>query len=462
MDKAKVLIVDDEEGIRTQLKWALNKDYTTFLAEDADTALNINEKEKPDVILLDIALSPYEGRDEGMTLLQKFLQRDSLTKVIMITGNDTRENALKAIHLGAYDFYSKPVKLDEIKLIVERSLHIQNLERENKLLHEHFAKEQQFEDIIGACEQMEQVFDTIRRVATTNATVWIQGETGTGKELVAKAIHHNSLRRDKPFVPVDCTTIPGELLESELFGHERGAFTGAYELRKGKVEMANNGTLFFDEIGELKPELQIKLLRFLQERYIERVGGREPIHLDVRIITATSRDIKAELEKSAFREDLYYRLSVVSIQLPPLRERGDDWNILANHFLNRFSIEENKKLRGFSDDALEIMNHYSWPGNIRELENRVKRAVIMARDKFITPVDLGMQNINVNLNLEGARNKLELEYIIKALTRNNGVISHAAAELSITRQALYDLLKKHGIDMQEYRTRSRTPTEFVS
>jgi two-component system NtrC family response regulator len=498
MDKPKILIVDDEEGIRTQLKWALDKDYTTFMAEDSDTALNLAEKEKPDIVLLDIALSPYEvscpfdthsesseclvafdtnsesscqkqqkeftndrsglmvkrtkkGKEEGMMLLQKFLQHDSLTKVIMITGNDTRENALKAINLGACDFYSKPVKINEIKLIIERSLHIQDLERENRLLHERLAKEQRFDNLIGSCELMEQMFDIIRRVATSNATVWIQGETGTGKELVAKAIHYHSLRKDKPFVPVDCTTIPVDLLESELFGHEKGAFTGAEELRKGKVEMADGGTLFFDEIAELKPELQMKLLRFLQERYIERLGGRNPIPLDVRVITATSRNIQAELAKSNFRKDLYYRLSVVSIQLPPLRERGDDCHVLANHFLNKFSIEENKKLRGFNDDALEIMKRYSWPGNVRELENKVKRAVIMASDRFITPADLGLQGVDLNLELGEARNKLELEYIIEALTRTNGNVKHAAAELGVTRQAFYDMLKKHRLEARKYR-----------
>ena len=454
MDKPKILIVDDDEGIRTQLKWALNKDYTTLLAEDADTALSIVEGEKPDVVLLDIALSPYEGGgNEGMMLLQKFLQHDSLIKVIMITGNDTKENALKAIDLGAYDFYSKPIKLDEIKFIIERSLHIQNLEKENSSLRERLTKEQQFEKIIGASEQMEQVFDTIRKVAATNATIWVQGDTGTGKELVAKAIHRNSLRKDKPLVPVNCTAIPADLLESELFGHEKGAFTGANVLRKGKLEMANGGTVFFDEIAELKPELQMKLLRFLQERYIERIGGGEPIPLDVRIIAATSKDIKAELEKSTFREDLYYRLSVISIQLPPLQERGDDWNILANYFLNRFSVEENKKLRGFSDDALEAMKHYSWPGNVRELENKVKRAFIMTRDQFITPADLDLQTIAVGLNLEEARNKLELEHIVEALTCNNGNVTHAAAELGITRPTFYDLLKKHSINAREYKTK---------
>jgi len=451
MDKPKILIVDDEEGIRTQLKWALDKDYTTFMAEDSDTALNQAEKEKPDIVLLDITLSPYEGKEEGMMLLQKFLQHDSLTKVIMITGNDTRENALKAINLGAYDFYSKPVKLDEIKLIVERALYIQNLERENRLLHERLAKEQRFENLIGSCELMEQVFDTIRRVATSNATVWIQGETGTGKELVAKAIHYHSLRKDKPFVPVDCTTIPGDLLESELFGHEKGAFTGAAALRKGKVEMADGGTLFFDEIAELKPELQMKLLRFLQERYIERLGGREPIPLDVRVITATSRDIQTELDKSRFRKDLYYRLSVVAIQLPPLQQRGDDYNVLANHFLNKFSIEENKKLQGFNAEALEIMKSYSWPGNIRELENKVKRAVIMASGQFITPADLGLQGLDLNLELEEARNKLEQEYLIEALTRTNGNVKRAAAEIGVTRQAFYDMLKKHRLEVRKYR-----------
>lgn len=454
MDKPKILIVDDEEGIRTQLKWSLNKDYMTFQAGDAETALSLVEKEEPDVVLLDIALSPYQGDgDEGMILLRKFLQHNSLIKVIMITGNDTRENALKAIELGAYDFYSKPIKLEEIKLIIERSLHIQSLERENRSLHERLTQEQQFEEIIGDCEQMEQVFDTIRKVAATNATIWLRGETGTGKELVAKAIHHKSLRKNKPFVPVDCTTIPTELVESELFGHERGAFTGANALKKGRLEMAKGGTLFFDEIAELKPELQAKLLRFLQERYIERVGGRKPIPLDVRIIAATSRDIEVEIEKASFRKDLYYRLSVVSIHLPPLRKREDDWKILANHFLNKFSVEENKKLRGFSDEALEVMKNYSWPGNVRELENRVKRAVIMARERFITTENLGLETTNANLNLEESRNKLEREYTIEALKRSNGNVTHAAAVLGVTRQACYNLLKKHNINAEEYRTR---------
>jgi two-component system NtrC family response regulator len=241
------------------------------------------------------------------------------------------------------------------------------------------------------------------------------------------------------------------LLESELFGHEKGAFTGANSMRVGKLEMANGGTLFFDEIAELKPELQVKLLRFLQERYIERVGGDKPIPLDVRIITATNRDIEAELENSNFREDLYYRLSVVSIKLPPLRERGDDWKILAHYFLNKFSREENQKLLGFNSEALELMQNHSWPGNVRQLENIVRRGVIMARDRFITPADLGLQDVKYNMNLWEARNKLEQEFVVEALTRSNGNITHSAEELGITRQTFYDLLKKHDIDAQEYR-----------
>ncbi len=451
-EKDTVLIVDDDQGIRDQLMWALKEQYRVLLAEDAATAVEIVGEQHPQVVALDISLSPFEQNEEGFEILRKTMEIDPKIKVIMITGNELKQVALKAIHMGAYDYFNKPIDLSEMKIIIGRAITIQRLERENEQLMEKLEAERRFHDIIGSCPHMMKVFDLVDRVATTNATVLVFGESGTGKELVAKAIHRQSLRQGKPFVPINCGAIPENLLESELFGYEKGAFTGAVERKKGRFELANKGTIFLDEIGELSTALQVKILRFLQEREIERVGGRESIELDVRIIAATNKDLQLEMEKGRFREDLYYRLSVVSISLPPLRDRGDDIVLLANSFLQHFNKEYGKNIQSFSSEALLQLQNYGWPGNVRELENRVKRAVIMSRGKRALPEDLDLlvTEKRGRLTLREAKDRLEKKMITEVLSRNKANISRSARELGVSRATLYDLLGKHEISKGEY------------
>ena len=451
-ERNKVLIVDDDQGIRDQLMWALKEQYQVLLAEDAATAVEIVSEQRPQVVALDISLSPFEQNEEGFEVLRKTMEIDPRIKVIMITGNEMKDLALKAVNMGAYDYFNKPIDLSEMKIIIGRAITIQRLERENEQLIEKLEAERRFHNIIGSCPQMMKVFDLVDRVATTNATVLVFGESGTGKELVAKAIHRQSMRQVKPFVPINCGAIPENLLESELFGYEKGAFTGAVERRKGRFELADGGTIFLDEIGELSPALQVKILRFLQEREIERVGGRESIELDVRIIAATNKDLQQEMEKGNFREDLYYRLSVVSIDLPPLRDRGDDIVLLANSFLQHFNKEYGKNIGSFSSESLLQLQNYGWPGNVRELENRVKRAVIMSRAKRVLPEDLDLQVAQKGgrLTLREARDRLEKKMITETLLRNRANISRSARELGVSRATLYDLLGKYEISKEEY------------
>ena len=403
-------MVDDEEGIRNQLKWTFSKDYDVFLARDVDSAKNIVASESPDLVMLDISLTPDVGTEtEGISILQYILGLDNTTKVIMVTGNDTRENALKCVAMGAYDFYSKPIDLEEIKVSIKRALYIQNLERENQQLRDDLEGTYESRDIISDCKQMEEILDIVRRVSTTDVTVLIQGESGTGKELIARAIHFNSSRKDKPFIPINCGAIPENLLESELFGHEKGAFTDAHAQKKGKFELAQNGTIFLDEIAELPLILQVKILRFLQDMKIERIGGREIIPLDIRVIAATNKNIQEEMKEGKFRDDLYYRLNVISILLPPLRDRGDDVIILANTFLKRLSRSMKSNIIGFSNEAISALINYDWPGNIRELENRVKRAIIMSKDQYIMPEDLDIPGLEFTSNVKVQRQKLKLK-----------------------------------------------------
>lgn len=452
-EKTKILVVDDDEPIRKQIKWALSEEYYVLLAEDVDAALKLLKEEKPSIMLLDLGLSPYSSSgEEGMDLLQAAVVTSPGTKIIIVTGNESKENALKAIKMGAHDYYQKPINAEELKIIIRRALHIQKLEQENLELQKKIEQESKFENIIGNCPQIEEIFSLLRKVAPTNVTVLIYGESGTGKELVARAIYRQSTRCSKPFMAINCGAIPENLLESELFGYEKGAFTGAYATRKGKFELAEGGTIFLDEIGELPPMLQVKLLRFLQEREIERVGGRQPIKLDVRILAATNRDLKKEIERGNFREDLYYRLSEVSLSLPPLRERGDDIILLATFFLNKFSQENNKVLRGFSKEAVQAMQGYSWPGNIRELENKIKRAVIMAQEKVIHPQDLDLEGeTSPILTLQEVRERTERNVITYALRRNKGNITQAAKEVGVSRPTFHDLLKRYGIDADAYK-----------
>lgn len=451
MTNNKILIIDDEEGIRNQLKWALSKDYTVYLADSTESAKDILFHELPNIVLLDISLTPDIGTGtEGISLLQHILNIDSTIKVIMVTGNDTREIAIKCISLGAYDFYPKPINIEELRISIKRALYIQSLERENQRLTMYLENRGEFREIITDCKQMSDVLDIVRRVSTTDVTVLIQGESGTGKELIARAIHYNSDRKDMRFVPINCGAIPESLLESELFGHEKGAFTDAHVQRKGKLELAQGGTVFLDEITELPLTLQVKILRFLQEKEIERVGGRDTIKLDVRVIAATNHDIVEEINKGKFREDLYYRLSVIHIKLPPLRDREDDAIILANVFLER-----NKHMRpgisGFSDETITAIKNYKWPGNVRELENKVKRGILMAKSAYITPEDMdipyqtGMPKQERKLSLKTARELLETNYILSALRSCDWNVSHASEKLGITRSTLYSLMEKYKI-----------------
>lgn len=451
----KLLIVDDNDDIRRQLKWGIGKDYQLHLAGSSREALALFKKNQPGVVTLDLGLPPdEEGTEEGFRCLEEMLRLNPSAKVIVITGNDDRDNALRAVQMGAYDYYQKPIDLPELKVIIDRAFRLVNLESENRRLHHALeGRGGEFHGIVGQCPQMQDVFATVRKIASSDVAVLVSGESGTGKELVARAIHAASLRREGPFVAINCGAIPENLLEAELFGHEKGAFTGAHARVHGKFEYARGGTLFLDEIGELPLSLQVKLLRFLQEKVMQRVGGREDIHLDTRIVAATNVDITRAMAEGRFREDLYYRISVVTVSLPPLRSRGDDVFLLANFFLRRAADEFKKKIKGFSAASLDALRAYPWPGNVRELENKVQRAVLMAGSSFVEPGDLGVDGAQPEVKREGtdrvtlreARDRVEREMIVTALEFSGGNIVKASEELGISRPTFYDLMKKHGI-----------------
>jgi two-component system NtrC family response regulator len=446
--KPKLLIIEDEEAIRTQMKWALTESYEVLLAENRMGAIDLVTRENPPVVTLDLGLPPRPAEvDEGFATLAAILEEYPQTKVIIITGRAEKEHALRAVGQGAYDFFYKPIEIDELKVVLRRAFHISNLEKEYAELQK-YPGSASFEGILGTSEKMQAAFSVIQKVSATDAPVLITGESGTGKELVARAIYRRSTRKERPFVAINCGAIPETLLESELFGHEKGAFTGAHVQRKGRFETAKGGTLFLDEIGELPLSLQVKLLRFLQEQKIERVGGREPIVIDARIIAATNKDLKQAMIEGRFREDLYYRLGVVVIPLPPLREMGGDILLLANVLLERYANENKKRVTGFSAAAKSALERHSWPGNVRELENRVKRAVIMAEGSKITPVDLELDSLHAkheSRGLKEAREEVERDLIQKALTENKGNLSRTAAQLGVSRPTLYELMEKLGI-----------------
>jgi two-component system NtrC family response regulator len=446
--KHKLLVVDDDEDLRTQMKWALIGDYDVFLAEDRSSAAAAMNREQPLVVTLDLGLPPEPaGVEEGFAVLDEILGEYPDTKVIIITGRGEKEYALRAVEKGAYDYFYKPIQTDEFKVVLQRAFHVSELEQEQKSLHRKLGSDH-FEEMIGISQIMQDVFSDIRKMATTDEPVLITGESGTGKELVARALHRLSLRQSRKFIPINCGAIPENLIESELFGHEKGAFTGAHIQRKGKFEMAHGGTLFLDEIGELPLALQVKLLRFLQDGVVERVGGREAISVDARIITATNRDLKEAMKTGGFREDLYFRLGVISVALPPLRERKEDVLLLARVFLERYTQANKKKIKGFTQQALDAIEQYNWPGNVRELENRIKRAVIMTDEKKITPADLEISAGGVpreRLGLREARDLLEKEMVVKAIARNEGNLTKASTELGVSRPTLYDLMEKFGI-----------------
>ncbi len=442
-----LLIVDDDEEIRTQLRWGLSDQYQVLQAGDRTAALTLVRARRPAVVLLDMGLPPQvNDPSEGLAVLREIAAFDRFVKVVVISGQSDRSIALKAIGAGAYDFITKPVSLDQLKPLLARSFHVVHLEKEFRELREQMEL-RGFAGMVGGSPLMQGVFASIKKVAASSAPVTILGESGTGKEMVARAIHDHSARRGGPFVAINCSAIPESLLESELFGHEKGAFTGASSQRKGRIESAAKGTLFLDEIGDVPLPVQVKLLRFLQEQTIERVGGRQEIKVDTRILAATNADLEKGMREGTFREDFFYRLAVVRIPLPPLRARGEDIALVAQSFLHRYAAQNGRQNLVFSQDALRAIERHTWPGNIRELQNRVRRAVIMAEGQRITPHDLELASTEPvpGPSLKEAREDLEREMVQSALRRHGGKISPAALELGISRPTLYDLMEKYGV-----------------
>jgi len=449
VEKPKILIVEDEESIRSQMKWALCDDYEVMTAEKCAQALELARRESPPVILLDLGLPPSpRTADEGLRFLREIQRIDSGAKVIVVTGNQEKENAFLAIEQGAFDYFLKPAQIEDLKVVLRRALHLASLERD-RIPWKEGPSSSVFEEIIGESPQMQAIFDTIRKVAPTDAPILIEGESGTGKEMVAKAIHRVGDESGKrAFVAINCGAIPENLLESELFGHEKGSFTGADTQRRGKIEYANEGTLFLDEIGELPLLLQVKILRFLQELSIERVGGREPIPVNARVIAATNRDLEEEIREGRFREDLFYRLGVVVIHIPPLRKRGGDVLLLANSFLKKSSDQYGKAVLGFTKESTAAIVAYDWPGNVRELENKIRRAVILSERKMLTPVDLNLPPVGEDSSGESLKEKraeVEREHIRRILLKHGWNITRAAGELGVSRPTLHDMIRKYGL-----------------
>jgi two-component system, NtrC family, response regulator len=446
-----LLIVDDDAGLLRQLRWAFS-DHKVYSAGTRQEAIDLVKTEAIPVAILDLGLPPDpDGASEGLATLSEILAAAPATKVIIATGNETREHALRAIALGAYDFYQKPIDVDVLQLIVSRAQHMFELEAENRRLSE-ATPASPVDGIIASSAEMLRVLRNVEKIAPTDVTVLLLGESGTGKELLAHAVHRMSGRAHGPFVPINCAAIPETLLESELFGHEKGAFTGAVRLNVGKMESADRGTLFLDEIGDVPLAMQVKLLRFLQDQIVERVGGRKPIQVDVRIICATNQDLDRMMAEGRFREDLYYRLNEVAIRVPPLRERLGDAVFLASFFLRRFAAEYDRPVRGFGPGALAALKDHSWPGNVRELENRVKRAVVMADGPLLSPTDLGLSTPDEepqSLFIRAARARAEREVLQLALAQAGANLSKAAKLLGISRPTLYDLMQQHqiGVDM---------------
>jgi two-component system, NtrC family, response regulator len=446
--KPNLLIVDDDEDIRTQMKWALSHDYEVSVAEDRSAALAVFRQHQAPVVLLDLGLPPHPASpEEGLATLAELLGHNPAAKVIIITGQSEKENAIRAIGEGAYDLLCKPVEIEELKLILKRAFYVAVLEKDYRESRK-TVSDQTFEGMLGTSPQMQAVFDSIRKVATSDAPVLIQGESGTGKEMASRAIHRLSRWQDGPFIAINCGAIPATLIESELFGHEKGSFTGAHVQRLGRIEMAQAGTLLLDEIGELPLSLQVKLLRFLQEQTIERVGGRKEIQVDTRVIAATNVDLKTAVEQGKFREDLYYRVAVVTVKIPALRDRTGDARLLAQSLLTNLVRKNESKSLKFSPEALRAIDRYHWPGNVRELENRVRRAFIMAEGRQITAQDLELSLAGDKLagsTLKEAREALERDMVEQTLRKNSGNISAAAADLGVSRPTLYELMEKLGL-----------------
>jgi len=446
----KLLIVEDDAGLQAQLKWAYD-DFEVVIAGDRASAIAALRAEEPAVVTLDLGLPPDpDGTTEGFAVLDEIMALKPDTKVIVASGHGARESALTAIERGAYDFYQKPVDIEQLGLIVRRAFNLHRIEAENRALAERAGEGNTvLGGLITNAPEMVRVARTIERVANTNVSVMLLGASGTGKELLAKGLHEASTRKNGSFVAINCAAIPENLLESELFGHEKGAFTGAVKTTEGKIELANGGTLFLDEVGDIPLPLQVKLLRFLQERQIERIGGRKTIDVDTRIVCATHQDLEAMIAQGRFREDLFYRLAEVVVKIPSLAERPGDATLLAKAFLNRFAKEMNPQVTGFAPEALAAIDAWQWPGNVRELENRVKRAAIMADGKLVTAGDLDLQEGAGDdpdvLNLKSARERADRKVIRHALARSEGNISNTARLLGISRPTLYDLLKHYDL-----------------
>ncbi len=444
----RVLLVEDDVGLQKQIKWSLD-DYEIVIAGDRESALAHLRRFEPAVVLLDLGLPPDpDGATEGLAALQQILQLCPATKIIVVTGNQDRVNAIKAIGLGAFDFYHKPFEEQILKLVIDRAFRVYGLEQENRALSARNRSEP-LQGLITNDPEMLRVCRTIEKVAPSDASVLLLGESGTGKEVLARGLHDLSNRAKERFVAINCAAIPDNLLESELFGYEKGAFTGAAKQTIGKIEYANKGTLFLDEIGDLPMPLQAKLLRFLQERVIERLGGRGEIPVDVRVVAATHQNLDNLIKTGRFREDLFYRLSEISVRIPPLRERQGDRSLLAHAFLERFAQSQGRSLRGFTPDAIQSIEAHSWPGNVREMENTIKRAVIMSDGPQITQDDLGVapsaSSDDAPLNLRQVRDEAERGAVIKALARSNGNVAHAAEMLGVSRPTLYDLMNRFGL-----------------
>ena len=451
-ESRKLLIVEDDPGLLNQLKWCF-EGYDVFTAEDRESAIVELRRHEPAVVLQDLGLPPRpEGVEEGLLTLTETLKLAPHTKVIVVTGHGDQDNALTAVAQGAYDFYEKPVDTDTLKLLVDRAFIMSELEAENRKLQSQVI-ESPLDGIVASSEGMLTVCRMIEKVAPTDVTALLLGESGTGKELLARALHRLSPRAENNFVAINCAAIPENLLESELFGHEKGAFTGAHKQTLGKIELADGGTLFLDEIGDMPLALQAKMLRFLQERIIERVGGREEISVDVRVVCATNQVPEVMIKESVFREDLYYRVSEITINIPPFRDREEGRLILARKLLHDHSKMQARAINGFSDDAIQAIESYSWPGNVRELENKIKGAVIMADGKMVTASDLGIaadEGAQESFNLREVRQHAESKAIRVALAKHYGNISKAAEMLGITRPTLYDLMSKYGLSAEAY------------
>ncbi len=444
--KLDVLVLEDDEGLQAQYRWLLS-DYQVLSARTRAEANEIARAQRPALAVVDLGLPPdADGMTEGLAAVSDILGVNPGTKVVVVTGNESLDGANRAVAAGAYDFFQKPAEPDLLKLILGRAARLFQLEQENARLATSLSRSSSTR-ILGASAPMQKVLRDIERLAKTDITVLITGESGTGKELVAEAIHQLSPRAAKPFVAINCAAIPESLLEAELFGHEKGAFTGAIKQTIGKIESANSGTLFLDEVGDIPLGTQVKLLRFLEDRIVERVGGRQSIRIDTRILSATNQDLPKLIVEGRFREDLYYRINEVAIHLPPLRERGGDALLLANFFLRKYGKEFGRSFRGFTADAISAIREHPWRGNVRELDGRTKRAAIMAEGALVAAgdLDLAAPANERSLNLREIRRQAERETIEIALAQAGGNVSKAAGLLGVSRPTLYDLLDEHGM-----------------